>query len=407
MPTFYYNAWNDDFGSDPLIPILAEITDLQPKVKAAAAELFACAKKKLLPTLQEHLYNFLKARYGLDPSGLFRDNPDATLKRYTELKDHRDKLRNTLTEWSQRLTDECSSPAICFVDELDRCRPTYAIELLERIKHILNIPRLVFVFGINQDELEKSIGAVYGPIDCASYLRRFFDIVLSLPRPDPTSYIKGNPAHESLASFFASRHRILFRAGHEAGMNEFPDIVSFLSTLCMLCDLSLRDMNQCLTGLALYATALTSQTGLYPYLIGALLVLRIKNRALYKEWVGGHCASADVMSRFEEWIGSDFDKQDQATVDTLEVSIYATSIRAQKAPVDVKYPDSPFTELELVRSGKPPARPHLLSESTRQAGPAKAERLLGIYTRLIPRGQEFYTSSRTLRDVANLLEMRS
>lgn len=407
VPTFYYNAWNDDFGSDPLIPILAKITALQPTAKAVAAESFALARQNLVPTLQEHLGNFLKARYGFDPYGLFRNNPDAALDDYAQLRGHRDKLRHALSDWSEALTAGDSSPAICFVDELDRCRPTYAIELLERIKHILNIPRLVFVFGLNQVELEKSIGAVYGPIDCSSYLRRFFDIVLSLPRPDPTTYIKANPAHDYLASFFARRNAILGRAGYRIYVDEFPDIVSSISTLCALFGLSLRDMNQCLSLLGLYGATLTTQTGLYPYLISALLVLRIKDRSLYEKWVDGHCSGADVMSRFEEWIGPDLSERTQNAVDLLEVSLYATSIRDQSLPDEMEYPDSPFAELALIRSGKPPARPHLLSASTREAGAVRATSLLQTYKNLIPRGREFYTSSRTLRDLANLLEMRS
>ena len=33
---------------------------------------------------------------------------------------------------------------VFFIDELDRCRPTFAIELLERIKHLFDIPALLY-----------------------------------------------------------------------------------------------------------------------------------------------------------------------------------------------------------------------------------------------------------------------
>ena len=48
-------------------------------------------------------------------------------------------------------------PLIFIIDELDRCRPTFAIELLERVKHIFDVPNMVFVLGINRDELCKSL----------------------------------------------------------------------------------------------------------------------------------------------------------------------------------------------------------------------------------------------------------
>ena len=69
------------------------------------------------------------------------------------------------------------------IDELDRCRPTFAIELLERVKHIFDVPNIVFVFGINRAELVKSLESIYGEIDAGTYLRRFFDMEFVLPEP--------------------------------------------------------------------------------------------------------------------------------------------------------------------------------------------------------------------------------
>ena len=57
-------------------------------------------------------------------------------------------------------------PIVFIIDELDRCRPTFAIELLERVKHIFNQAHgIIFVFGINRTELTKSVRSVYGDID--------------------------------------------------------------------------------------------------------------------------------------------------------------------------------------------------------------------------------------------------
>ena len=71
---------------------------------------------------------------------------------------------------------------VFIIDELDRCRPTFAIELLERVKHIFDVPNIVFVFGINREELTKSLRSVYGEIEAEEYLRRFFDMELRLCR---------------------------------------------------------------------------------------------------------------------------------------------------------------------------------------------------------------------------------
>jgi hypothetical protein len=65
-------------------------------------------------------------------------------------------------------------PIVIVIDELDRCRPSYAIKLLEEIKHLFDVPGVVFVFGMHGDQLARSIGAEYGSsFDGRAYLRRF------------------------------------------------------------------------------------------------------------------------------------------------------------------------------------------------------------------------------------------
>ena len=38
---------------------------------------------------------------------------------------------------------------VVFVDELDRCRPAFTMEMLERIKHYFDDDRIIFVVAIN------------------------------------------------------------------------------------------------------------------------------------------------------------------------------------------------------------------------------------------------------------------
>lgn len=76
------------------------------------------------------------------------------------------------------------------VDELDRCRPNYAIEMLEVIKHFFKTDNFVFVVATDTDQLVHSIAAVYGAgFDAAQYLKRFFDRKASLAEPDLVEYL--------------------------------------------------------------------------------------------------------------------------------------------------------------------------------------------------------------------------
>jgi len=66
-------------------------------------------------------------------------------------------------------------PFFILLDELDRCRPTYAIELLERVKHLFDVPNVVFVVATDTGQLSHAIRAVYGAgFDGTRYLHRFF-----------------------------------------------------------------------------------------------------------------------------------------------------------------------------------------------------------------------------------------
>ena len=76
------------------------------------------------------------------------------------------------------------------IDELDRCRPSYAVELLEVVKHLFGVDRIVFVLAINRSELAHSVRALYGSgFDAENYLRRFFDVDFRLPEPERKAFI--------------------------------------------------------------------------------------------------------------------------------------------------------------------------------------------------------------------------
>ena len=87
--------------------------------------------------------------------------------------------------------ESLQAPVIIVIDELDRCRPTYAVKLLEEIKHLFDVPGLVFVFGMHGDQLAHSVSGAYGPgFDGRAYLRRFIAREYRLKRPAPTPLVR-------------------------------------------------------------------------------------------------------------------------------------------------------------------------------------------------------------------------
>ncbi|MFT7640583.1 MAG: putative KAP-like P-loop ATPase, partial [Pirellulaceae bacterium] len=82
-------------------------------------------------------------------------------------------------------------PVIVLIDELDRCRPNYSVDLLERLKHYFAVEGIVFVLAVDKTQLCHAINGVYGEkFDSSTYLPRFFDEIFRLAKPDGAKYTK-------------------------------------------------------------------------------------------------------------------------------------------------------------------------------------------------------------------------
>jgi hypothetical protein len=77
-----------------------------------------------------------------------------------------------------------SAPIVIVIDELDRCRPNYAVKLLEEVKHLFDVPGIVFILAMNADQLAHSVSGAYGAkFDGRAYLSRFIDREYRLALP--------------------------------------------------------------------------------------------------------------------------------------------------------------------------------------------------------------------------------
>lgn len=101
-------------------------------------------------------------------------------------------MKDSLSAIVESLSGETLHPPIIIViDELDRCRPTYAIKLLEEIKHLFDVPGLVFILALHADQLAHSVSGAYGStFDGRAYLRRFIDREYKLAEPPLTPLLE-------------------------------------------------------------------------------------------------------------------------------------------------------------------------------------------------------------------------
>ena len=194
--TIYFNAWESDFVADPMMALIDglrsgfEEQDLpQEKLQKLSALwdiIIGIAKE----TPVGHISLIGKIAH------VFKHGTDSLLEDKNKLQEHRSvtKLVRDFREQVTRIANDIrgEKQLIIFVDELDRCRPDYAVQMLERIKHFFSIDNIIFVLSIDKTVLCKSIKAIYGglDIDTDAYLRRFVDLEFNLPKPNPRDFIK-------------------------------------------------------------------------------------------------------------------------------------------------------------------------------------------------------------------------
>ncbi len=368
----YFNAWEDDFCDDPLVAILGQLSEYfkESNLKSLAAKVGEVAA----PLIWQNVRGVLEKHTGitlvLDQSKETRQNP---LESYLSQRATKDKLKGYLTEMSAKVRDETGHPMVFIIDELDRCRPTFAIELLERVKHIFDVPNLVFVFGINRDELCTSLESLYGNIDATVYLRRFFDMEFILPEVDSVTFGSHLMRKYGLGEFFVALSR---DANSKLHAEEFDVLISYFPALWGHLGLSLRDIDHCVRSIALVGRNLELRYYMYPWLLGLLITLKLTNSSLYRRFKQGDCLGSEVINHIYE--AADFQTLDRGSIHTVNV-IEAFLYRIE-AGFDGWTNNTPtaLSQLQLLKNGQELTHPQFLSKRTIEAGAQRASRLIDI-----------------------------
>lgn len=286
----YYNAWENDDWEDAFTPILnyiiAEMSNknLSGKLKLTATSVLKYvgkgAVKFLFDKFDDELFEQIKSiiediKDSEDCKEWFEDIGFNDVKSliakcdFVELKKHirkeklneiifkKNKNLNVLKEYQNYLKAKKTLKSlltqmadkrkvIFFIDELDRCKPSFAIKTLEVLKHYFNIDNIVFVLSLDQKQLSYSIANLYGNgFDANGYLRRFFDLHFNLP----TNY------HDSYISYRVERLFTIVRCQSdgqdkekfEGGLAiteiEFAKLIENIVEISKILNLSLRDIN--------------------------------------------------------------------------------------------------------------------------------------------------------------------
>ena len=198
----HFNAWETDFAGSPFEALSAEITQSleqhsEPTIKGMAESLKGSATEVILTLAKAAVRGagtFLPfagpvvAETTVKVIDLLRSDP---ISEYQLMKNSITKFKESIGKIAVQLSShEQGKPLVIAIDELDRCRPSYAIELIEITKHIFLADNIVFILAVNSSELAHSVNSLYGAkFDAEGYLRRFFDLQFRLPKTDRAQFV--------------------------------------------------------------------------------------------------------------------------------------------------------------------------------------------------------------------------
>lgn len=148
-----------------------------------------------------------------------------------------EKFSTALRELASELGKE-AGPVVIMIDELDRCRPDFAIRLLEDIKHLFSVPGIVFFLAVEKEQLARTVSAVYGLDNKGArvYLDKFIDMTVRVPAPEPKEFI----------SHLSARYPLIPspRDWEMYGHYQSPDFAQGVKDTIAQSGLSLRSMDQ-------------------------------------------------------------------------------------------------------------------------------------------------------------------
>jgi len=191
------NAWESDYFGDPLFAIISALVEsIEQKKDGAHASSIVEAVKDFGWFATVIGNQIAKKATGIDAieageiakkqKKLRNDIPDSF-----SLYQHRKSAMLSIKESVQNFVSSAESNVLFLVDELDRCRPDYAISYLETIKHIFDINGAVFILAADRQHLENSARTAFGPgLDFEEYYRKFIHREISLPKISDQGYRK-------------------------------------------------------------------------------------------------------------------------------------------------------------------------------------------------------------------------
>ena len=302
FPVVEFNAWETDFAQDPFVALTSEIATGLQSLGSTAGRLggqrLRSAAASVARTAPGATARVIVSGVPLFGSRLAQElEPKQPSLRQT-MVEHYDETKAALQAFRGSLADVAAASAkdnegralVVLVDELDRCRPTYAVELLEAAKHLFNVDRIVFVLCLDRAQLASSVKALYGDrFNADGYLRRFFDIDFRLPSPNRTTFI--DAALDSVGVFSAFNDLQQRFSFNDEPRRLHPLVRTFLASP----QFSLRQVRQATHRLGVIVASSATLAPTTATFMIVLLLLRTCEPDVYRNLVTGDATDEEAV----------------------------------------------------------------------------------------------------------------
>lgn len=297
---FYYNAWENDTVNNPAINLLNSVIYENSIFEGELKE----ATTKVLKQLTNIALKISTA--GALGMGDIIGEDDRT----TTIKDVRATFSDVINKIKENYGVE---KVVIVIDELDRCRPDFAVDLLEELKHLYENKDLVFILATNINQLSNTIRKRYGNgFDAELYLQRFFDSIFTLHNSNSTAYIE---------------NELKFN------INQSEIVAEVCKTAIKHLDMSAREINMFIkhiktvtSGTIMKENCFYETDKVAKYLFVPLgLALKYKNLRLFEKYRTGKFEKDEIIEfvkssdRLEKWLSKWLNEKEEEGFDVFGV----------------------------------------------------------------------------------------
>ena len=266
-----FNAWQQSHTTNPLIDLTSALIRQVPPSERL---------KKVAAGIGWGVVSAV-TRGAVNRQNFQEDDAESLFNLWEEIEEQRHAFRREL----KGVVGEAGGPFVVLLDELDRCMPQQALDYLNIVRHLFDVPGVAVVIGVNQEELGHRVRQLYGEgCNADIYLQRFWDLTMPLREPDS----------EQLTYFLNHVFQDAYVSDRlDAAEGNYTD--EFVKLLIEKTGMSLRDIQQMVHYLAkvLEQVPLTDKSGHIPLdagetreqLILAAFAMRVIDREAYDKLI--------------------------------------------------------------------------------------------------------------------------